>query len=199
MTAALETKFLFDKIRKLYPTFEIPDELDIDCWKEVLQGHSQEDILKALKSYRKTVEYNQAPTPGTFAKFLREEREVFRDVTPVVNVFEEPKHTASFFWDKDPAYAYYLMDCESLSVKKVHAVIFYRWALQEIIEQMIDTLPLGKNWNYSQKIAKIRENRWDADITQRVHDIFLERVGENENYPLKQFGRKWRVSDELCG
>lgn len=61
---------MFDKIKKLYPTFNYPDELDIDIWQEVLEGFSQEDILRALKEYRKNEEYNAAPNPAKFKKFL---------------------------------------------------------------------------------------------------------------------------------
>lgn len=64
------TDFLFSKIKKLYPTFVRPDEIDIDCWLEVLEGYSQTEILDALKAYRKNCEYNSAPIPGTFKKYL---------------------------------------------------------------------------------------------------------------------------------
>lgn len=63
-------KFLFDKIKKIYQTFTIPDELDVEVWAEVLDGYSQTEILDALKEYRKNVAYNQAPTPADFKKFL---------------------------------------------------------------------------------------------------------------------------------
>lgn len=64
------TGFLFDKIKRLYPTFVRPDELDIEVWAEVLEGYSQTDILEALKEYRKNVPYDKAPNPATFKTFL---------------------------------------------------------------------------------------------------------------------------------
>lgn len=64
------TGFLFDKIKRLYPTFVRPDELDIEVWSEVLEGYSQTDILEALKAYRKNVPYDRAPNPATFKAFL---------------------------------------------------------------------------------------------------------------------------------
>lgn len=64
------TKFFLDKVKKLYPTFQYPDEIDIDLWTEVLDGHSQTDILEALKAYRRDTEYNKAPNPAEFKKFL---------------------------------------------------------------------------------------------------------------------------------
>ena len=69
------TDFLFSKIKRLYPTFVRPDEIDIDCWLEVLEGYSQTEILDALKAYRKNCEYNSAPIPGTFKKYLHHKSE----------------------------------------------------------------------------------------------------------------------------
>lgn len=69
------TDFLFSKIKRLYPTFVRPDEIDIDCWLEILDGYSQTEILDALKAYRKNCEYNNAPIPGTFKKYLHHKSE----------------------------------------------------------------------------------------------------------------------------
>lgn len=63
-------EFLFRKMKSLYSTFDYPDEFDVELWEEILEGHSQVEILDALKTYRKTVEYNKAPTPAEFRKFL---------------------------------------------------------------------------------------------------------------------------------
>lgn len=67
------TDFLFTKIKKLYPNFIRPDELDIDVWADVLKGFSQTEILNALKAYRATEQYDKAPTPGLFKHYLSEE------------------------------------------------------------------------------------------------------------------------------
>lgn len=64
------TKFFLDKVKRLYPTFQYPDEIDVELWTEVLGGHSQTDILEALKAYRRETEYNKAPNPAEFKKFL---------------------------------------------------------------------------------------------------------------------------------
>lgn len=64
------TKFFLDKVKKLYPTFQYPDEIDIALWTEVLSGYSQTDILESLKAYRGETEYNKAPNPAEFKKFL---------------------------------------------------------------------------------------------------------------------------------
>lgn len=78
------TEFLFNKIKKLYPTFVRPDEFDIDCWLEVLEGYSQTEILDALKEYRKNCEYNNAPIPGTFKKYLHHKDAPEFQATPTV-------------------------------------------------------------------------------------------------------------------
>ena len=78
------TEFLFSKIKKLYPTFVRPDEIDIDCWLEVLEGYSQTEILDALKAYRKNCEYNSAPIPGTFKKYLHHKSEPETQATQTV-------------------------------------------------------------------------------------------------------------------
>lgn len=195
MTATLETKFLFDKIKKMYPTFDMPDELDIECWTEVLQGYSQEDILKALKSYRKTVEYNQAPTPGTFAKFLREERN-WEENTPVAITFEDDeKKTSAYFWDRDPALAYYLRDCETKPSDQVHGLVFYRRVLKDIITLNVETLPKGREMSFAEKVNIVRRNGWDADITQQVHDMAIAEVGVSKGNPVKTLAGHWRMSD----
>lgn len=62
--------FIFEKMKKIYPTFQTPDEITVGEWIGVLEGYSQTEILDAFKNYRKNVAYNQAPTPGDFKKFL---------------------------------------------------------------------------------------------------------------------------------
>lgn len=64
--------FLFTKMKRLYPTFVRPDEIDVMAWTEILEGYSQTDILDALKNYRKNVPYNVAPLPAKFKEYLPE-------------------------------------------------------------------------------------------------------------------------------
>ena len=67
------TDFLFTKIKKLYPNFVRPDELDIDVWADVLNGFSLTEILNALNAYRATEQYAKAHTPGIFKHYTSEE------------------------------------------------------------------------------------------------------------------------------
>lgn len=64
--------FIFQRMKKLYPTFETPDEVDIGAWVQVLDGYSQTEILKALTNYRASVPYNVAPIPAKFKEYLPE-------------------------------------------------------------------------------------------------------------------------------
>lgn len=81
-----ETKFLFDKMKKLYPSFEMPDEVDVMAWTEILDGYSQVDILNALKNYRKVVAYNNAPNPATFKNYLPARHYSVEEAKPEVAV-----------------------------------------------------------------------------------------------------------------
>lgn len=90
------TEFLFTKMKKLYPTFTRPDEVDVLAWTEILEGYSQTDILEALKNYRKNVAYNVAPLPAKFKEYLPEKHT--KTATP-----NETKElpTGYFYWKQD--------------------------------------------------------------------------------------------------
>lgn len=190
----IETKFLFDKVRKLYPTFVMPDELDIDCWREVLAGKSQDTILAALKAYRKTVEYNQAPTPGTFAKFLREEAPVV--VRDDLDTMLDSEEDWRAFLRTDPALAYYKRDCEILPSDQVHALMFYRRVLADVIAVNVDTLPNARKMSYSEKVAIVLRNNWLDDITEQVAHLARESEGYNPhsvNQAVNALASHWRA------
>lgn len=74
-----DTKFLFDKIKKIYPQFVMPDEFDVECWTEVLKGYTQPQILEALKEYRKNTEYNIPPNPAGMKKYLTQASTIIPD------------------------------------------------------------------------------------------------------------------------
>ena len=91
------TEFLFAKMKKLYPTFVRPDEIDVLAWTDILAGYSQTDILDALKEYRKNVAYNVAPLPAKFKDYLHKADTI--QATPA-----EEKHylpTPTSFMDAD--------------------------------------------------------------------------------------------------
>lgn len=91
------TDFLFAKMKKLYPTFERPDEIDVSVWVDILDGYSQTDILDALKNYRKNVPYNTAPTPAKFKDYLPEKH------VKAETAERKELPTAYHFWKQDGA------------------------------------------------------------------------------------------------
>ena len=104
-------------------------------------------------------------TPASFSKFLHDE-----NGTPAGRVVEYS------IWDVDPAMGYYERDVATKPSEEVHALLFYRWALNDIIAEMVDTLPNADKMNFGQKVAIVRRNGWDADITDRVEQYAREAV-----------------------
>lgn len=149
------TNFLFEKIRRIYPTFVRPDELDIEVWAEVLEGHSQTEILDALKKYRKTVEYNKAPTPAEFSKFL----ETVSESKPVTSTTQEFNCYA-------PAESLMTRDIELK--RNRHLLAVYRLAVDYIIQDMLLEHIPSSEWrkmDFSQRVILAKKkglfNRYD--------------------------------------
>lgn len=137
------TSFLFEKIRRIYPTFVQPDELDIEIWAEVLEGHSQTEILDALKKYRKTVEYNKAPTPAEFSKFLEtvSESKLITSQTQEFNCYA-------------PAESLMTRDIELK--RNRHLLTVYKLAVDYIIQDLLLEIIPNSEWrkmDFSQRVA----------------------------------------------
>lgn len=62
--------YLFLKIKDIYKSFEIPEGIDYKAWEEVIAQSPAEDLMIALKEYRKEDEYNRSPNPAKFKKYL---------------------------------------------------------------------------------------------------------------------------------
>lgn len=186
MDAKLETKFLFDKIKRIYPTFQIPDDFDIECWTEILDGYSQDEILRALKAYRKTVEYNTPPTPASFSKFLVQENGT-PDNSIIVAGYD--------IRELDPALDYYQRDLDTKDGKDVHALLFYRWALKDIITEYVDTLPNASKMSRKEKIDLVRRNGWDSDISERVESYAKQTYKASGSITdfTKELVKAWRM------
>lgn len=73
--------FIFQRMKRLYPTFETPDEVDIQAWVEILEGYSQTEILEGLKNYRKCVPYDKAPNPASFKDYLPAKHKPVAEIT----------------------------------------------------------------------------------------------------------------------
>ena len=67
---SINSDFFFVSVKSIYPNFAKPSKLDVEIWEEVLDGYSVDDILLAIKSYRKNEELNVAPCPAKFRKYI---------------------------------------------------------------------------------------------------------------------------------
>lgn len=67
---SINSDFFFVSIKAIYPSFSRPSRLEEEIWEEVLEGYSVDDILLAVKAYRKNEETDVAPTPAKFKKYI---------------------------------------------------------------------------------------------------------------------------------
>lgn len=160
------TNFLFEKIRRIYPTFVRPDELDIEIWAEVLEGHSQTEILDALKKYRKTVEYNKAPTPAEFSKFLDTVSENKPNTTtaPEINYF---------------APAESLMSRDIELKRNRHLLTVYKLAVDYITQDLLlEHIPTSewRKMDFSERVIQAKKkglfNRYDEVLVKVCLDNY---------------------------
>lgn len=161
------TEFLFSKIKKLYPTFVRPDEIDIDCWLEVLEGYSQTEILDALKAYRKNCEYNSAPIPGTFKKYLHHKSEPETQTTESMPTAK----CGDFAWERMNA------DIEAGCCR--NNLYVYRDAERIVLnEWLVEYLPLEvvRKMSYGAKVKQAMEkglfNNFDDAMKQAAQARF---------------------------
>lgn len=154
-------EFLFKKIKAIYPTFEYPDELDVDIWLDVLNGYSQTQILDALKAYRRNTEYNCAPTPANFEKWLKNQEKE----TPIQNNTEPA--VVCF----DPASRYMQRDIK-IGVCK-HLLGDYNRAVRAIVRRLEDYVPITElqKMDFAQKWQNVENKGLNADF-----DEVLEKV-----------------------
>lgn len=139
----------------------------VNSWQEAFQNYELEDVLRIVDEYWTHKSNKTAPRVAQLLAMLNSDKDVKR-VYPHVEEPIEIKTDSSTFWNTDPAMAYYLRDVETKPSEEVHALLFYRWALNDIIAEMVDTLPNADKMNFGQKVAIVRRNYWDADITDRV-------------------------------
>lgn len=139
----------------------------VNSWQEAFQNYELEDVLRIVDEYWTHKSNKTAPRVAQLLAMLNSDKDVKR----VYSHAEEPIETKTdshIFWNTDPALGYYLRDAETKPSEEVHALLFYRWALNDIIAEMVDTLPNADKMNFGQKVAIVRRNYWDADITDRV-------------------------------
>lgn len=139
----------------------------VNSWQEAFQNYELEDVLRIVDEYWTHKSNKTAPRVAQLLAMLNSDKDVKR----VYSHVEEPIETKAdshTFWNTDPAMAYYLRDVETKPSEEVHALLFYRGALNDIITEMVDTLPNADKMSFGQKVAIVRRNRWDEDITDRV-------------------------------
>lgn len=145
----------------------------VNSWQEAFQNYELEDVLRIVDEYWTHKSNKTAPRVAQLLAMLNSDKDVKR----VYSHVEEPieiKTDSSTFWDTDPAMGYYLRDVETKPSEEVHALLFYRWALNDIIAEMVNTLPNADKMTFSQKVAIVRRNGWDSDITDRVEQYARE-------------------------
>ena len=184
-------EFLFKKIKAIYPTFEYPDELDVDVWLDVLNGYSQTQILDALKAYRRNTEYNTAPTPANFEKWLKlqEKDAPVHEEIPKVKYF-------------NPAVEFMQRDINLGKCK--HTIKAYDRAVDYIInELLLDEIPVSEHgkMDFSTKVA----NAKDKGLFANFDDILeqLATTGEVKTQNVSGFAAAgailaghWGVEDD---
>lgn len=165
----------------------------VNSWQEAFQNYELEDVLRIVDEYWTHKSNKTAPRVAQLLAMLNSDKDVKR----VYSHAEEPIETKTdshIFWNTDPALGYYLRDAETKPSEEVHALLFYRWALNDIIAEMVDTLPNADKMNFGQKVAIVRRNYWDADITDRVEQYAREgRAGGSVEEMAKGLADLWRM------
>lgn len=174
------TKFLFEAIKRIYRNFEIPDELDVDCWIDILRGYSQDSILKALKCYRKTEEFDKAPTPGAFAAYLKGTADRMLIGSPVeVNDHGLPEDDWREVIKTDLA--------EGLRMRSgsKNLRFWYKKAVDAIFAERVDRLPEARFWDYGRKVKEYFERGFFDDVDEIAENIRQQEVhGKSGTTPM---------------
>ena len=141
-----------------------------NAWREAFEPFDLDDVLMMVDKFWTEKSNKTAPRVAQLLAMLNNDKEVKKHF----KVEEKPEEKATWetFWNSDPAMGYYLKDLEEK--KDVHALIFYRWALRDIMVEMVETLPNSSKMSQSEKIKIIRRNGWDNDITERAESYAKE-------------------------
>lgn len=148
----------------------------VNAWQEAFQNYALEDVLQMVDRYWTQKNNRTAPRVAQLLAMLNADKDVHR-VSSGTQAKKEEKADWHTFWNIDPALGYYMRDCANKPSNEVHALLFYRRALQDIIIEKVDTLPFGAEKSYGDKIALIRINGWDGDISERADNLAALAVG----------------------
>ncbi|MDY6310442.1 MAG: hypothetical protein SPL72_04105 [Cyanobacteriota bacterium] len=166
------TKFVFDKMKKLYPSFEMPEEIDVEVWTEILEGCSQTDILDALKAYRKNVPYNVAPTPAAFKPFLNHKENVDEKTQTIMQQVK-----GDFAWERMNS------DIEAGSCR--NSLYVYRDAERIILNDWLAReIPasIWCNMSYASKLKQAREKGLLNNFDEALRQAAVARFGKDYEF-----------------
>lgn len=139
-------KFLFENIKKLYTKFELPNDLETEVWSEVIKDHTQSEILTALKTYRKEVVYDRAPTPAEFKNYLFKEK-----TTDIAETEYKAFAPAEWFMGRD------------IQLKRCrHNLYMYKRAVAYILDELLLQYIPATEWeklNFAGKVKLAKENK----------------------------------------
>lgn len=193
--------FLFTKMKRLYPTFVRPDEIDVMAWTEILEGYSQTDILDALKNYRKNVPYNVAPLPAKFKEYLPEKYKHAENTAPATLA------KGDFAWERmnsdieagscrNNLYVY--RDAERIVLndwlcREIPASVWCKMSYASKLQQATEKGLLG---NFDEALRQAAQKRFKRDYEfQSAND--LENAKEHASYDYSQAAQSlashWRA------
>lgn len=161
-----------------------------DKYDEAFKPYMTVDVMKSIDEYWKFKNDKIRPTLAQILAGL--------NASGVEK--EKPEEVIVAGYDireLDPAYDYYMRDVETKDGKDVHALLFYRWALKDIISEYVDTLPNGHKMSGGEKMALIRRNGWDSDIGERV-ERYARGQGKAEgsvNEFVSSLAKSWSVGN----
>lgn len=65
-----KSDYFFLNIKQVFPNFAKPTPLEAEIWAELLEPYQKDEILEAIKSYRKAEETNFPPNPAKLKNYL---------------------------------------------------------------------------------------------------------------------------------
>lgn len=178
--------------------YELKNSEQVKMYSAAFKEYDLSDVLKAIDDYWNFKNSKTKPTVAQILAVLNSNKEVEKDSFANVILDDEILDDTDwkFFLNKDPALAYYKRDCELLPSDQVHALMFYRRVLADVIAVNVDTLPNARKMSYSEKVAIVLRNNWLDDITEQVAHLARESEGYNPrsvNQALNSLASHWRV------
>jgi hypothetical protein len=65
-----KSDYFYSLLRQIYPNINRPLQLEEQIWAELLESYTEEEILKAVKSFRTDVDTPFPPTPAKLKEYL---------------------------------------------------------------------------------------------------------------------------------